>query len=135
MLARLVLTSAMTLIIASPAAATTAAVQSGVLRVTGDPGHNAIALVPIGSASAAVLVRDVFAPVLAGPGCNQETENMVTCPLPGIAGVVVYLGEGDDEFLSGVPLAVTAFGEGGVDWLSTRPPAQSMVWTAGAATT
>jgi hypothetical protein len=131
MLPRLVLAAAMTLIVASPAAATTAEVQSGVLRVTGDPGHNAIALVPTGGASAAVLVRDVFAPVVAGPGCNQETDNMVTCPLPGVAGAVVHLGDGDDEFLSGVPLPVTAFGEGGVDWLSTRPPAQSVTFDGG----
>jgi hypothetical protein len=131
MLTRLVLAAAMPLIIASPATATTAEVQSGVLRVTGDPGHNAIAIVPTGSAGAELLVRDVYAPVAVGPGCTQETVNMATCPLPGLAGVVVHLGDGDDEFLTGVPLGVTAYGEGGADWLSTRPPAQSVTFDGG----
>lgn len=61
--------------------------------------------------------------ITAGPGCNQDSEDIASCPAVGVQRVRVWLGDGDDDFhgrdAGGLRLEV--HGEAGNDELADGP--------------
>jgi len=73
---------AVSLALASPAAAVTAAVQGDAVVVTADTGETNVLSVSVDSAG--IYVRDSGAVLAAGAGCTIDSHREVTCARGGI---------------------------------------------------
>jgi hypothetical protein len=96
-------------------------VDGGVLTLTGDPGGDDL-MIAVDAGARALVVKEGFDTVVAGPGCTADPSGTATCPLDGITSVVARLGDGNDTLQARVPVPVDAAGEGGDDSLLAGDP-------------
>lgn len=96
------------------AGATVAAVEGGVLTVTGGPGE-ANTVIVTDRLEGSLFVTD-SRPVTAGPGCHAAPgRREALCPGVGVESVVLDGGDGPDELTTRVALPVTLLGGAGDD--------------------